>query len=297
MPSRLSLLAATAVLRTLGKTLNTMTLGGFAVALGVLVDDAIIGIENIMRRLARTAGCQPRPRLEVIVEASYEVRAPVIYATVVVIAVFLPELFSSSVQGHFVGPMALAFMCRRSRLAAGRHDGHARPVRAAVTPHARARRRWLDASLKGWQARAVHRCTGISVTILVLAALVVAAAATLPFLGGTFMPDFREEAFRDAGNASSAPEPRSRRCSTSALASSRDCSPCPSCDVEQQVGRAELGEDTWGPHQSEFHVELKADSKIDQAEAQDDLRKIVEQIPRHPKSRWSPSWGTASARA
>ena len=96
----LSLLAAVAVLRYLGLTLNTMTLGGFAVALGVLVDDAIIGIENILRRLRENGQqAQPRPRLDIVLEASLEVRGPVIYATAVVIAVFLPELFTSSVQG------------------------------------------------------------------------------------------------------------------------------------------------------------------------------------------------------
>ena len=107
----LSLLAAVAVLDRMGLTLNTMTLGGFAVALGVLVDDAIIGIENILRRLRENKRLpDPKPRLDVLREASLEVRGPVIYATAVVIAVFLPELFTSSVQGHFVGPLALAFI-------------------------------------------------------------------------------------------------------------------------------------------------------------------------------------------
>ncbi len=107
----LSLVAAVVVLDHYGYTLNTMTLGGFAVALGVLVDDAIIGIENIMRRLRENgASPTPRPRLVVVRDASLEVRGPVIYATAVVIAVFLPELFTSSVQGHFVAPLALAFI-------------------------------------------------------------------------------------------------------------------------------------------------------------------------------------------
>ena len=107
----LSLLAAIAVLDRMGFTLNTMTLGGFAVALGVLVDDAIIGIENILRRLRENGAlAAPLPRLDVVRDASLEVRGPVIYATAVVIAVFLPELFTSSVQGHFVGPLALAFI-------------------------------------------------------------------------------------------------------------------------------------------------------------------------------------------
>src|SRR5665213_1987622 len=92
----LSLLAAVAVLERMGLTLNTMTLGGFAVALGVLVDDAIIGIENTLRRLGENAKSPaPRPRLSVIRDATLEVRGPVVYATLVVIAVFLPELFST----------------------------------------------------------------------------------------------------------------------------------------------------------------------------------------------------------
>jgi multidrug efflux pump subunit AcrB len=107
----LSLLAAILVLDRFGYTLNTMTLGGFAVALGVLVNDAIIGIENVMRRLKQNEqAAKPRGRLEVILDASLEERGPVIYATAVVIAVFIPELLTSSVQGHFVGPLALAFI-------------------------------------------------------------------------------------------------------------------------------------------------------------------------------------------
>ena len=89
-----------------------MTLGGFAVALGVLVDDAIIGIENILRRLrenARAAAPQTAARGGAAKRRS-KCAGPVIYATAVVIAVFLPELFTSSVQGHFVGPLALAFI-------------------------------------------------------------------------------------------------------------------------------------------------------------------------------------------
>ncbi|HEY8255457.1 MAG TPA: efflux RND transporter permease subunit, partial [Rhizomicrobium sp.] len=89
----LSLMAAVAVLNRMGLTLNTMTLGGFAVALGVLVDDAIIGIENILRRLSENAKLpEPRSRLGVIRNATLEVRGPVVYATLVVIIIFLPEL-------------------------------------------------------------------------------------------------------------------------------------------------------------------------------------------------------------
>lgn len=277
----LSLLAAIAVLGHLGQTLNTMTLGGFAVALGVLVDDAIIGIENIMRRLRENRALpQPAPRLEVLREAALEVRGPVVYATAVVIVVFLPELFTSSVQGHFVGPLALAFIFAvlASLLVAltatpalcalllRRHDTRPQPG-------------WLTA-LKRWQRGAVEWVFArLKPVGIVLAVSTLAALAALPFLGGTFMPDFREGHF--VLHVSSAIPGASlesmlaigRRISADVLALPYVQS------IAQQVGRAELGEDTWGPHRSEFHVELRPDASVDQAAAQAQLRAILERYP------------------
>lgn len=277
----LSLLAAVAVLRHLGLTLNTMTLGGFAVALGVLVDDAIIGIENIMRRLRENALLPaPRPRLEVIIEASLEVRGPVIYATIVVIAVFLPELFTTSVQGHFVGPLALSFIF--AVLASLIVALTATPALCALMlrkPDLHAESRWLT-KLKSLQRTAVDTSfRHLKVTLAVLVVLVVAAAAALPFLGGTFMPDFREGHFvmqvSSSVTGTSLDEMLSvgRRISQQVLALPYVQS------IEQQVGRAELSEDTWGPHRSEFHVELKPAAKIDQSAAQEELRGILERYP------------------
>src|SRR5215472_5743204 len=193
----LSLLAAIAVLRWMGLTLNTMTLGGFAVALGVLVDDAIIGIENIMRRLRENARLDRlQPRLDIIRDASLEVRAPVIYATIVVVVVFLPQLFTSSVQGRFVGPLALAFIF--AVLASLVVAMTATPALCALLLRdhdARPEARWLQ-TLKAWQRWSVQRVgQHLKLTMLVLIALVIAAGAALPFLGGTFMPDFREGHF------------------------------------------------------------------------------------------------------
>src|SRR6202011_1478271 len=167
---------------THGVTLNTMTLGGFAVALGVLVDDAIIGIENIMRRLRENALLSdPRPRLQVITEASLEVRGPVIYATVVVIAVFLPELFTTSVQGHFVGPLALAFIFAVvASLVVALTSTPALCALMLRKPDTRPEARWLT-RLKSWQRTAVHAVFAhLKVAIAVLVVLVVAAAAALP---------------------------------------------------------------------------------------------------------------------
>jgi CzcA family heavy metal efflux pump len=277
----LSLLAAIAVLDRMGFTLNTMTLGGFAVALGVLVDDAIIGIENILRRLRENGAlAQPLPRLEVVRDASLEVRGPVIYATAVVVAVFLPELFTSSVQGHFVGPLALAFIF--AVLASLLVALTSTPALCALLLRrhdARAEAAWL-VRLKSWQRSAVHRVADHFAAVAVtLIGLVIAAIVALPFLGGTFMPDFREGHFvlqvssSATGTSLQTMLEMGKRVSAEVLALPYVQS------VEQQVGRAELGEDTWGPHRSEFHVELKADAKIDQHDAQEQLRKILADYP------------------
>jgi CzcA family heavy metal efflux pump len=277
----LSLLAAVAVLERMGLTLNTMTLGGFAVALGVLVDDAIIGIENILRRLRENPLLpQPKSRLEVVREASLEVRGPVIYATAVVIAVFLPELFTSSVQGRFVGPLALAFIF--AVLASLLVAMTATPALCALflrRHDARPEAAWLR-GLKRWQTSAVHGVgSHIKIVSVVLLALVVAAIAVLPFVGGTFMPDFREGHFvlqvssSVTGTSLDQMLDLGKRISADVLA-------LPYVDtIEQQVGRAELGEDTWGPHRSEFHVELKKDATIDQATAEEELRSILGKYP------------------
>ena len=278
----LSLLAATAVLEAMGQTLNTMTLGGFAVALGVLVDDAIIGIENILHRLADNAKrTHPRPRLNVIAEATMEVRKPVVYATIVVVAVFLPELFSTSVQGHFLGPLALSFILAVTASLL---------VAVTTTPA-------LSALLlksghdshhdTGWIVRlkqAQGRAIGFGVRFLkpisaVLILATIAAIAVLPFLGGSFMPDFREGHFV-MQVSSSVPGTSLAEMSDMGERVSREVLALPYvATIEQQVGRAELGEDTWGTHQCEFHVELKPDADVDQAEAEQALREILSHYP------------------
>ena len=277
----LSLLAAVVVLDRLGQTLNTMTLGGFAVALGVLVDDAIVGIENILRRMRSNASAaSPLPRMDVIRDASLEVRGPVIYATLVVIAVFLPELFTSSVQGHFVGPLALSFILAvtASLLVAMT----ATPALCALffrDRDAHLESRWLT-RLKQHQVAAVSWVDRhLKLVAAVLAVAIAAAIAALPLLGGTFMPDFREGHFV-MQVVSSIPGTSLQEMLGLGRRISADVLRLPYvATVEQQVGRAELGEDTWGPHQSEFHVELKAGATVDQARAQEDLRAILQKYP------------------
>ena len=277
----LSLLAATAVLERMGQSLNTMTLGGFAVALGVLVDDAIIGIENILRRLSENAAlAAPRPRLAVIADATLEVRGPVVFATLVVIAIFLPVLFSTSVQGHFLGPLALAFIL--AVLASLLVALTAAPGFAALLLRARdyhADAGWIRRA-KSWQAHAIAWSDrNLTITGIVLGVMTAAAIAVLPFLSGSFMPDFREGHFV-MQVSSSVPGTSLDEMLAVGGRISREVLALPYvATIEQQVGRAQLGEDTWGPHRTEFHVELKPDAGIDQQEAEDALRKILAHYP------------------
>src|SRR5205085_5634260 len=99
------------VLDRLGVSLNTITLGGLAIALGAVVDDAIIDVENILRRLRENQALgSPRSMIDVILDASLEVRKAVVFATFVVALVFLPVITLTGVQGSFFAPLASSYI-------------------------------------------------------------------------------------------------------------------------------------------------------------------------------------------
>ena len=191
----LALFSAVIVINALGWTINTMTLGGLAVALGVVVDDAIIDVETIVRRLRGAGSAQVDPH-DVIHAASLEVRAPVVYATFIVVLVLAPMLLLSGLQGKFFAPLAASFMF--ATLAS-------LGVALTVTPAAsylllgrsvpRMETRWLtrlnglhERILQGWISRS-RLVLGASLAVMIL------AAAALPFFGGQLMPPFREGHF------------------------------------------------------------------------------------------------------
>jgi CzcA family heavy metal efflux pump len=107
----LSLVAAGVILRAMGTTINTMVLAGLVIAMGEVVDDAIIDVENIVRRLRqnRAAG-NPRSAFDVVLAASMEVRSAVVFATLIVILVFVPVLFLEGLTGSFFRPLAMAYI-------------------------------------------------------------------------------------------------------------------------------------------------------------------------------------------
>jgi len=108
----LSLAAGLLALDALGLTINVMTLGGLAIAVGSLVDDAIIDVENVFRRLnqnARKPPAERRPRLDIILDASNEIRPAMVFATAIIVLVFLPLMFLEGVEGRFFRPLGIAF--------------------------------------------------------------------------------------------------------------------------------------------------------------------------------------------
>jgi CzcA family heavy metal efflux pump len=109
----LSLAAAVLVLRGFGQSINTMTLGGLAIAIGALVDDAIIDVENVVRRLRENAAKPPEERLSAAVivrDATLEIRSSIVFATVIIVLVFLPVFGLSGVEGRLLTPLAEAYI-------------------------------------------------------------------------------------------------------------------------------------------------------------------------------------------
>jgi CzcA family heavy metal efflux pump len=256
----LSLLTALVILRAFGATVNTMTLGGLAIALGEVVDDSIIDVENIHRRLRLNQQlANPLPAHDVIVEASLEVRSAVVYATFLVALVFLPVFFLSGVAGKIFSPLGTAYVL--STLAS-------LGVALLVTPAAcslllvreKASRREgrLVTFLKGRYAamlpHSLERPRLLALAAIVLFAL---AAAGLSFLGGEFLPDFEEHDFivhmvglpgMSLGSAVAAGKKVEERL----LAIPGVLS------ASQRVGRAELADEVAGPESSEFDVRLSS---------------------------------------
>jgi CzcA family heavy metal efflux pump len=276
----MSLLAAVVVLEWFGESLNTMTLGGFALALGVLVDDAIIDIENIMRRLRTSKTDKLTDRLRVIVDASIEIRSSMFYGTLAVIFVFLPVLFAGGVQGRFIGPMALTFII--AVLASMVVALSVTPALCALllTGHETPHEPKLLKRLKGFQAWVMERVRKAWLTTWALLAFAAAASVgVVPFLRSELIPEFREGHFV-VQMAMAAPGTSVADVTAIGIRISNKLLKLPFIEtVAHQIGRAELGEDTWSPDLSEFHIELYEHHTETQREAQQIIREALEDFP------------------
>ena len=278
----LSLFAAISVLDRLGVTLNTITLGGLAIALGEVVDDSIIDVENILRRLRENrASAQPKSAMAVILGASIEVRKAVVYATFIVALVFLPVLTLTGLQGSFFAPLAACYILAimTSLLVALTVTPaltlifFSKGARDAATP-------WLQRTLRGGYENILRKVNAAPwLTVGTVFALCALALSRYFFLGGDLLPEFREGHFvlsvNTAPGASLQETLRIGKQVSDGLAKIKGVA-----TYEQQVGRAERGEDPWGPEKSEFHVELEPNlSGEEQADIEEKIHSILDKIP------------------
>ncbi len=253
-----SLLGAVLVLDRFGVSLNIMVLGGLAIALGEVVDDAIIDTENIFRRL-RLNRAQPAPRsgLDVVLDASVEVRSSVVYATFIVALVFVPLLTMPGVAGKLFAPLGLAYI---SAILASL------VVAITLTPAlcllllSSGSLQVEDPPLVRWLKprylsllRRIERAPGKVVSVVFT--VVAAGVCLLPLFSGEFIPALKEGHY--IIHMTAVPGTAEAESLRVGQRVARAIGAIPGVrSVAQWVGRAPNGADTFGPHYSEFEVDI-----------------------------------------
>ncbi|MGO8907853.1 MAG: efflux RND transporter permease subunit [Bradyrhizobium sp.] len=280
----LSLLAAVLALQWMGESLNTMTLGGLAIAIGEVVDDAVIGVENVVRRLRENRrSSEPRAEARVVLDAMLEMRAAVVYATFAGLLVFFPIFALSGVAGRLFGPLGIAYIV--AVLAS-------LVVALTVTPAlsmfllvgGAARNEEHEPPLVRWSRRhyealllRIGRFPRLLIATAVL--LTMAGVGMLPFFRGTFLPDLREGHL--ILHVSAIPGTSLDESLRIGKLISDLVQTIPGVrSVAQHAGRAEAGVDTVGPHSSEFEVDLRPGlSGENQELAEKRMRAILANFP------------------
>lgn len=303
-----SILVTVLVFKYFDLTINTMTLGGLAIAIGELVDDAVVGVENVLRRLKLNAkAAEPKPAIEVIAAATLEVRSAIVYATLIIVLVFVPLFALPGIEGRLFTPLGVAYIV--SILASMFVSVSITPVMAyylLVQPPAGAaqaqlaKKRWwqfwkwgagtgdhgidqhsdspLVRVLKRWDARLLEWSFDRARVVVAIAALaVIGAAASVPFFARAFLPPFNEGTLTVSlllNPGTSLAE--SNRIGV--LAEQLAMQVPEVIKVGRRTGRAELDEHAEGVHSSEMDVDLKASDR-NRDQITQDLRNRLALLP------------------
>lgn len=259
-----SILAAAIVFRAMGLSINTMTLGGLAIAIGELVDDAVVDVENIFRRLRenRQAG-NPRSVFEVVVAASQEVRSGIVYATAIIVLVFIPLFALSGVEGRLFAPLGQAYVT--SILASLAVSITLTPVLAYyLLPGLKRldeRENVLVRALKRAYAAGLARAFDHGALVMAATAFAVIAAGFAALqLPRAFLPPFNEGSLTI--NATFNPGISLAESSRVGAIAERLLMDVPEVKtIGRRTGRAELDEHAEGVHSSEFEVDLKPSAR------------------------------------
>jgi CzcA family heavy metal efflux pump len=273
----LALLTTVWILGAFGLSLNTMTLGGLVVALGVVVDDAVIDVENILRR--RRISGPGVDIVELFIGASLEVRRPVFYATAAVAVAFLPILMMSGLQGAFFRPLSIAFLLAVGlSLLVAMSATPAMSVLVMAQHEPKPEARFLGYCKRG-QLRTIEWLHGRPrVLIAILVATGLAGILFLPLLGARLLPDFRENyliahASLRAGISLTETTRIGRQISKGLLAIPGVKS------VAEQIGRAENGQDPDAPNKSEFEVQIDPRQQRNAGEIDAAIRRVFDDFP------------------
>ena len=279
-----SVLTAVLTMSWFGFTINSMSLGGLAIAIGELVDDAIIDVENVMRRLRENTQkpeAERLPALEVIYRASSEIRSSVVFATVIVVLVFLPLFALSSVEGRLLTPLAFAYIVSLTASLA---------VALTVTPalcsfllpNARSilkgHEPWLVTQLKRMYRPALNWSLDHPISVVIPSILlIIAAGVALSRTGRTFLPEFNEgtltiSAVTLPGTSLADSDNLGRGLERILLGIPEVVS------TARRTGRAELDEHVQGVESAELDVTLRMKDRP-KAEVLNEIRERVTLLP------------------
>jgi CzcA family heavy metal efflux pump len=277
----LSLVTAALVLYWRGATLNTMVIAGLAIALGEVVDDAIIDVENVLRRLRQNESAgHPLPAWRVVLEASLEVRSAVVYATIIVVLVFIPVFFLEGLAGAFFRPLALSYV-----LAVTASLGVALIVTPALclillpraSRKAEHRETRFVLRLKGLYRRMLPPLlVRPRMLVMALALVFVVTGISVTQLGEEFLPHFQEYDFlmhwvEKPGTSLQAMQRITAR-------ASRELRAVPGVrNFGSHIGRAEVADEVVGPNFTELWISL--DPKVDYVPTVARIQEIVDGYP------------------
>ena len=299
----LSLLITMLVLHAMGLTINTMSIGGMAIAIGSLVDDAIVDVENVFKRLrlnARLPESERQSKIDVIFHASREVRMPILNSTLIIVVSFVPLFFLSGLEGRMLAPLGVSFIVSlfASTLVAltltpvlcayllkdsqqgGANDGANDGANTNANGHGSStgEPRWVRAMKEGYERLLLRVIDGPRRKILVATGAVVAVTLVLFFsLGRSFLPPFNEGSFTI--NVSTLPGVSLEESDRIGEQAEKLLLQVPEVrDVARKTGRAELDEHALGVNTSEMEVpfELKDRSK---EEVMADIRAKLRTLP------------------
>lgn len=280
----LSLITSILVLSYFGASINTMTLGGMAIAIGALVDDAIIDVENIVRRLKENnllAQADRQSVSSVVLNATYEIQGSIVFATIIIILVFIPLYFLTGIEGRLLKPLGIAYSV--SLAASLLVAVTLTPVLCAIfLPNSRQVKtkkesvvsRWLKAIYKPFLSRSLHHWKLISLISLLL---IVAAGVLLGNTGQSFLPDFQEGSLTIAAET----QPGTSLKQSNALGQLVEKTLLAHPEVvstARRTGRAELAEHTQDVNVTEVEVSLKMQDRTKQ-EFLKALRNDLNKIP------------------